>query len=38
MGLLQMACMVGRGRPFVDPSADVAPRMVDDEESFLEEC
>jgi len=38
LGLLQMACMVGRGRPFVDPSADVAPWIVDDEKSFLEEC
>ena len=37
-GLLQMACMVGRGRPFVDPLADETPWMVEDEESFLDEC
>ncbi len=37
-GLLQMACMVGRGRPFIDPLTDETPWMVEDEESFLEEC
>ena len=38
LGLLQMACMVGRGRPFVEPLADETPWLVEDEESFLEEC
>jgi nitrite reductase/ring-hydroxylating ferredoxin subunit len=38
LGLLQMACMVGRGRPFVDPLLEETPWIVEDERSFLEEC
>ena len=36
-GLLQMACFVGRNRPYVDLALDERPFQIEDEHQFLEE-
>ena len=36
--LLQMACFVGRLRPFIDPQIDEEPWLVEEESAFLNEC